>query len=374
MTPPSRSGAVFIHPSDELYGADRMLLEMLDALPREVSASSECWLPIDLPHSKMPLCVELERRGVALRHLDLPILRRAYRSPIAFARLLRRMRAVRSELCSRRPQLVYCTTSATFLNAPVARSAGVPLVIGHVQEIWSRLDRCILGVLGRSCHRMAAISRATVEPLPRGLQRRTVIIPNATPRARQVMSLDGRTGPLTFLVASRWNSWKGHQTLLAAWDRLQSDARLVVLGGPPSSGEAVDVAELAAALRRPETVTIVGEVSDVAQHIDQADVVVVPSDEPEPFGLLAIEAFARGRPVVGSAAGGLLDVVTSGRDGWLYPPRDAVALSCILEHVSREQVIAAGAEARTTYERRFTTERYVSEWRRLVDLDRAHQP
>ena len=54
----TRRTIVFLHPSDELYGADRVLLDTLDALPDDVSA--QVWLPTDLTHPATPLCAEIE--------------------------------------------------------------------------------------------------------------------------------------------------------------------------------------------------------------------------------------------------------------------------------------------------------------------------
>ena len=363
-----RDGLIFVHPSDELYGADRILLEILGALPEPCRASAECWLPIDLPHGDTPLCEELERRGVRVRHVDLPILRRAYRSPRALARLQRRARVLRKALVSSRPGVVYCTTSAAFVAAPLARASGTPHVIGHVQEIWTPSDRRILGVMANACHRLVAVSRVVVDHLPSRLQQRTIVVPNATPQPARVMPLDRRSGPLRFVVASRWNGTKGHRTLLSAWDRLDADAELVILGGPPSSGDVTDIVGLVAALRRPDTVTVVGEVADAAPYIENADVVLVPSDRPESFGLVAIEAFARGRPVVASAAGGLLDIVTHGEDGWLYPAGDADALARVLAGLTHHQVAAAAEKARAVYENRFTSAHYAAAWSGLLEL------
>ena len=121
-------------------------------------------------------------------------------------------------------------------------------------------------------------------------------------------------------------------------------------------------------LRHPETVTVVGEVRDVAPYIEDADVVLMPSEQPEPFGLVAIEAFARGRPVVGSAAGGLLEIVTHGSNGWLYPAGDAEALARVLAGLTRDQVSVAAAKARNAYEDRFTTDRYAAELLRALNL------
>ena len=359
---------VFIHPSDELYGADRMLLEFQAALPEELRSRTEFWLPTDLPHGSAPLCEELERRGGNVRHLDLPILRRADRTPRGLARLARRSLHLFRELRRRRPELVYCTTSAAFLGAPVARAARVPQVIGHVQELWSPSDRHVLGLLARATHRLLAISEPVEQRLPEHLRSRTTVVLNATPEPPGLVDTRERSGPLRFLVASRWNGWKGHRTLLAAWDLLEEPGQLVVLGGPPASGESTDVPGLVGELRRPESVEVAGETDDPHAYFEAADVVVVPSDDPEPFGLVAVEAFARGRAVVGSDAGGLADIITDGVDGWLYPARDARALAAVLGRLTRERVTAAGVTARRTYLDRFTTARYARDWLRAVDF------
>jgi glycosyltransferase involved in cell wall biosynthesis len=180
--------------------------------------------------------------------------------------------------------------------------------------------------------------------------------------------LRDRSGALRFVVASRWNSWKGHQTLLSAWDRLDSPGHLTVLGGPPPSGESVDVPALVRQLRNPASVEVVGEVTDASPYIEDADVLLVPSDNPEPFGLVAVEAFSRGRPVVGSDGGGLADIVTTGKDGWLFPLGDSRALAELIDGLTREAVTLAGEQARSTYEARFTAERYAQQWRQTLDL------
>lgn len=60
---------------------------------------------------------------------------------------------------------------------------------------------------------------------------------------------------------------------------------------------------------------------------------VVPSVWPEPFGLVALEAAAAGKPVVASAIGGLRDVVADGETGLLVAPGDAGALGAAIERL-----------------------------------------
>ena len=54
-----------------------------------------------------------------------------------------------------------------------------------------------------------------------------------------------------------------------------------------------------------------------------ADVVVMPSVTPEPFGRVALEAQAMGRPIVAFAHGGAVESIEHEKTGWLATPGDA---------------------------------------------------
>ena len=57
-----------------------------------------------------------------------------------------------------------------------------------------------------------------------------------------------------------------------------------------------------------------------------ASIVVVPSTWQEPCPTVALEAMAFGRPVIGSAVGGIKDIVVDRETGMLVPPNDVAAL------------------------------------------------
>jgi glycosyltransferase involved in cell wall biosynthesis len=88
--------------------------------------------------------------------------------------------------------------------------------------------------------------------------------------------------------------------------------------------------------------------SEVAAALDDATTLVLPSFS-EGLPRVAMEAFARGRPVVGSRAGGIPDIVEDGASGLLVPPGDARALADALVRVLSEPALAerlaAGADA-----------------------------
>jgi glycosyltransferase involved in cell wall biosynthesis len=62
-------------------------------------------------------------------------------------------------------------------------------------------------------------------------------------------------------------------------------------------------------------------------------VCVLPSVGPETFGMVALEAMSKGRPVIASNIGGLPDVVADGETGLLAPPGDVDALRAALERL-----------------------------------------
>jgi glycosyltransferase involved in cell wall biosynthesis len=108
----------------------------------------------------------------------------------------------------------------------------------------------------------------------------------------------------------------------------------------------------------------------VAARIDDARALVLPS-WPEGLGRVVLEAFARGRTVVATDAGGIPDIVTDGRDGLLVPRGDADALVTALLRVldDHELAVRLGAAARQTYAARWhqTPEDFARAYRELVD-------
>lgn len=148
----------------------------------------------------------------------------------------------------------------------------------------------------------------------------------------------GALGPLLLSVA-RLVPRKGLETAIRALSHLPS-ARLLIIGGPPAArlAEDAEVARLVRIARSTgvsERVRFAGSVEHermpAAYHA--ADVVVA-CPWYEPFGMTPVEAAACGRPVVGTAVGGLLDTVVDGSTGFLVPPRDPAALAAAVAHIT----------------------------------------
>ena len=144
--------------------------------------------------------------------------------------------------------------------------------------------------------------------------------------------------------------YKNVDGLAAAWRRVvreRPDARLTVVGRG-SRHAVIDrlVRELPAQVEHHAHELAPAE---VAREIDRSRALVLPS-WPEGLGRVVLEAFARGRTVVATNAGGIPDIVTDGRDGILLPPGDVEALTAGLQRVLEEPALAErlGAAAHAT--------------------------
>jgi glycosyltransferase involved in cell wall biosynthesis len=107
-------------------------------------------------------------------------------------------------------------------------------------------------------------------------------------------------------------------------------------------------------------VRFLGFVSPVQRAIEDAAIVVVPSLG-EGFGMVALEAMERARPVIVSAVGGLPEIVADGETGLVVPPADAEALAEAMVELAGDLPRAAemGRAARARALSEFTPERCV---------------
>jgi glycosyltransferase involved in cell wall biosynthesis len=104
------------------------------------------------------------------------------------------------------------------------------------------------------------------------------------------------------------------------------------------------------------------DAGELARELAEASVVVVPSVWPEPFGLVGIEAFAAGRPVIASHTGGIGDWLEDGVSGLAVAPGDADALALALQELLADPIRqqAMGAAGKRAVEARFSTERHLT--------------
>jgi glycosyltransferase involved in cell wall biosynthesis len=172
-------------------------------------------------------------------------------------------------------------------------------------------------------------------------------------------------GPQRLVVVGRLVTRKGVGNVVEALARLVQrghDVELVIAGGAADTALSVDpeyqrIEGLAERLEVADRVRFLGGLSrDQVPAVMQSGDVVVTVPWYEPFGIVPLEAMACGRPVVGSAVGGIAFTVLDGVTGCLVPPRDPPALATALRRLLTRPAERArmGRAARRRVEERFT--------------------
>ena len=363
---------VFLHQTAELYGSDRTLLSLATKLDRGLAT------PVVVLPREGPLADALRKGGVEVRLLPVAHLSRSSMTLLGFLRLLWRVPYSSYRLARHfgRVDLVHSNTLAVLGAALWCRWRRITHV-WHVHEIVRRplIGRRVLAwmlehLADRVVFNSEASRQSMLEVRP-GLAARSVVVHNgvsAPDGSRSSLREEMGVDPERVVIAlvGRISSWKGQSLLVQAAEVLHERGISATywIAGAPVAGqehfqEAIEsrLAESAVGGQ----FSLLGFLEDPWKIWHACDIAVVPSTEPEPFGLVAVEAMLAGRPIVGAAHGGLLEIVIDGLTGRLFEPRSADSLADALEELINdpEKRRRMGSEGAARARSEFSEARYV---------------
>jgi glycosyltransferase involved in cell wall biosynthesis len=144
------------------------------------------------------------------------------------------------------------------------------------------------------------------------------------------------------LYVGRVDPRKGVDTAVSALAQLPSDARLEIIGGWDSSEED-RLRELAGGLGVADRVVFSGHRSrnELMSAYGAADAVVFPVRWREPWGLVPLEAMARGRPVVATGRGGSGEYLRDGQNCVLFDADDPRDLGAAVRRLAADPALRA---------------------------------
>lgn len=177
-------------------------------------------------------------------------------------------------------------------------------------------------------------------------------------------------GKEDFLVAvfGRIIKWKGQLEIVRAFGRLSDrpDIKLILVGDSSEgfdSGYKEQIEYLVASLGLKSQVKVTGFVRDVCSYYQAADLILHSSIEPEPFGLVVLEAMASAKPVIVSNLGAPPELVDAGKDGIVIDPTDTALMAATIRLLAddRDRCVVMGEAGLAKVRDHFMPSRYGNE-------------
>ena len=369
-----------VQPVAERGGSDTGLLRLVRSLPPD---EFDCHLVLPGPS---PLAGEFTAAGATPHTVPMRRISTSYGAgewagyvagwPVAVGRIARLVRRLDAD--------VVHTNSLHSLYGWAAAAATRRPHVWHAREIVVQSEAALKleRVLARRfADRVVCMSQAIADQLdPANVEVVRETVDPSEFRPDLAGRFRARTGipddaPLAGAVG-RLDTWKGFDVLLDAFDAAKArraDLHLVVAGGEVRGKEQLAVGLAARAERMPD-VHWLGPRADVAELYADLDVFVLPSTEPEPYGIVVVEALASGTPVVVTNSGGAPEIVdhAAPRSGTRVPPGDATALADALVEVTPAATSATGRAARRSLQPAPEMDRFAEIFRQAAAVRPRH--
>lgn len=345
---------LIIHQSSELYGSDKTILFFTKELDKTK------YFPIVILPSEGPLKVEFEKNGIKVVIAPVLKLYRNILKPRNMLTFFREysvgMKTLKALHKEHNFQLIYSHTLAVLLGLFFARKNKIKH-LWHVQEIIAKpvfVNKVFTELLSlKSNHKAIYDSIQTMKFWADGhpkLEAKSDFVWNGldidekyNASAEEIAQIRKEffkvdQNQTVIGLIGRINGWKGQQLLLEAYKKIADEfpnTKLVFIGSaPPDQDFFVENLELRITeIKLNEKVLIIPFQQNIWRFWDSIDIAVVPSTEPEPFGMVAIEAMSAKKPVIAANHGGLTEIVLPNETGFLFEPRDANDLAKYLKIV-----------------------------------------
>jgi len=337
-----------IHQSAELYGSDKTLLVLLSKLDRQK------FMPVVILPSNGPLKDKLEQENIKVVIAPVLKLYRQMFSPKNMIKLIKGYRQAVKTLDALHKEykfdLVYSNTLAVLLGMLYAKKRKLSHV-WHVHEIIVH-PKLIANTFAYLLYKYATVvvsnSYATQNNLTmrqKGLSAKCVVVHNGLNSEGEGVSAENQKAAFGFkntdivvTLVGRISRFKGHKWLLSTYinNFKETNIKLLFAGSPVPQQEYYQE-ELEVLIKEHHlegNVYILPFTQNMKAVWAATDIAAAPSTEPEPFGLVALEAMLAKKPVIAANHGGLTEIVENHSTGLLVEPGNEQSLANAIKQLA----------------------------------------
>jgi glycosyltransferase involved in cell wall biosynthesis len=377
---------VYLHGSPDYYGSGKVLLEIL-----RFPGNAENAIVI-FPHEG-PLCAAIRSMGIPLYIINMGVLRRKYFTPWGIiGRLFLWIKSVIKIRKIIQQEAVTCiyVNSLNVVIGPWLKTNKNSKLVWHLHEIIERpriLYLCLHQLLQKA-DKIIAVSKATQQHWEsRPLNKEVHLLYNGFSSLEKTHLPDQSTSQLkeaspssqiTLGMIGRVQAWKGQSYLLDIIQELRllpdfkkiDHFKLLIAGDPYPGYE-----YLAEALKKEiqekkldDLVEYLGYQEDVTPLLQQLDLLIVPSQQPDPLPTVVLEGMFAQLPVVATRQGGSLEMIQENVSGYFIPLQDAKASSKILLSLllDKKGLKEAGIQGKQRAEALFSITAFRQGWLRIM--------
>jgi glycosyltransferase involved in cell wall biosynthesis len=361
---------LLLHSSSDVYGASKIFLGTVQLLKKR---NHEVWVVLS---EDGPLVKKLASAGATVLMVRLGILRRKYFNPRGIinriATLLRARKQLQELIRKEKIELVYSNTTGVLAGAFAARNCGVRH-IWHVHEIienpfWLKqllghlMNRYAVGIIAVS----EAVKQSWESVLP--AERITVIqngidySPYLEHEQTLTKELQLPTAAIVIGMVGRVHYWKGQSYFLKLAGQLHQKHPSLhfLLAGDAYPGYEYLYQEMQTqieTLQLSDVVHNLGFREDIPAVMQTIDLLLLPSQQPDPFPTVILEAMASAKPVIATQFGGAVEMIDAGITGDLMPADQVdTAVSVIESWLDKNRLQAAGEAGRKRVLEKFSLE------------------
>lgn len=386
--PDSKVKILFLAASDDMYGSDVVLLELLTRLDRCIFEPVVV-VPSDV---KLPgrLSKQLFHVGIRCYQYPLAIIRRTYLNPVGLLRyifLLIRSNTWLFQLIQKEGIDIIHTNSIMIIpGAMIAAMRGIPH-IWHIHEapggptLLQKIQALMLLYIGKHVIAVSEFIKEQWNTINHNLQSKMVIIHNGIDLNQFYPGIDGSSvrnelgisaTQSLIGVIGRISYRKGQHVFIHAIPSIIQKfphARFLIVGDvfPDHELEYVSLKKMISDNGLKGYVIISQYKENISQVIAALDVLVLPSIMNEAFPTILLEAMASAKPVVATACGGAEEIITDRKDGVIIPMNDPDSLSSAISYILQNPDYAEsiGKAGRVKMEQELSIQNFVQRFSEL---------
>ena len=330
---------LLLHSSSDLYGASKIFLQTVQLLKKQ---GHTCYVVVS---ANGPLVEKLKQDNILVTVINLGIIRRKYFSPLGIINRVKKWYQasvlLNKHISQNGIELVYANTTAVLLGAWLANKNKIKH-IWHVHEIIEKpkfLMLFIQWIMKRYTAKIICVSKAVQDHWSKNnplILSKMQVVYNGIGPVEKSTEANFRTKyqipkeAIVIGMAGRVHYWKGQQYFLQIAKQLLNRSKennlaaplYFIITGDAYPGYEYLVDEIQNFIKNNQLgdrIFYTGFEHEMDKFYSSIDLLILPSQLPDPLPTVVLEAMQYGIPVVATAQGGALEMIAENETGIFIP-------------------------------------------------------